>query len=407
MKINMVRKFYSPEPASGGGAAVATPPAAAPAAPSAPAAAPAAPAAPARSMFGLPVQIPALKVLPGSKTPDGQAPAAAAPTKEQRVDVSRGQDGKWRAKDSDTGAEIGTGFDSQESAVAYLKSMETTKDKPSTSPTPAAATTFTPDTPLPTPIYGRFKTIRETEDGFRRSEQEGIRLFQENKALKEQSQKALADREAQLAALRAELETARTTPAFKELTKEELEALSKDNPLAAQDYLVEKKFRDRDAQARKEAAARDAQDREFRQAKMLKAIEAEDIEMRAKKDEYPQYEEMIPVMDAIIDKTRQETPRGKLSPLTGHAWSTKVLYRIALGEAYLQALKTAKGMQTDAKDVAQRTAEAGAVSTAAGAGDTKGSGAVVTDPAAKADAEYKAALLASGQRPRFLANRQR
>ena len=258
------------------------------------------------------------------------------------------------------------------------------------------------DAPFAQPLMGRFKTPKEAEEGLRRSQDEGIRLYNEVRALKETTTKALADREAQLQSLKAELEVARTTPVYKELTKEELSELAQKDPVAASEYIAEKKFRDRDALARKEQVQREAQMRQQTQAETLRAIEQRDVEMRSNPEEFPQYEEIQPVMAHFAEATKV----GKFSPLTGHAWSGEILYLAAMGHSYLQAIKAGKGAQDEAAQAARLKASADAAGSGKpAAGDGTGSGsAVVADPATKEDSEWRKAVLSSQPKP-FLGKR--
>ena len=405
MKTSMVRKFYSPEPASGGGAAVAAPPA--PAASPAPAAAPAggAPAAPA---FGPPSLS---RIKDAIKAPSAAPSAAVAAPTEQNVSLAQGQDGKWHAKDDATGTEIGTGYESQEAAIAHLKTLEA--PKPSAA-APAAGSGADPlDTPFASPLMNGIKTPREAQAALLRSQQEAQRLFYEEvKPLQEARKKLeqdIADRDSRLAAIQAELETARTTPPFKELTQEELSALAKENPLESQKYLTEKGFRDRDAQAAKERAGRAAQQQRDYYSKLKVEIDKNYDSMAANEKDFPLFKELGPLMDTIANETQTfRGADGKMySPLLGHAWSPKIAYLAAYGQACLQARETGDAAKTAAAETARLTAEAAARATGGGAqpGAGAGSGAAEGDPAKKADKSYKDALRAAGTSHNFFQRR--
>ena len=419
MKLrNMCRKFYSPEPASAGGAAVAAPPSggAAPAPASAPAATPAAgappaPAAPPAGAKWGPPPISRLREMLQPKSGEGATPGAPAPVKApEKVSLSQGEDGKWHAKDDATGAEIGAGYESQEAATAYLKTLEAEPPKPGA----AAGTTSTAaldplDMPFSQPLINGIKTPREAQAALVRSQQEAQRLYYEEvRPLKETLKKAeqdIADRDASLAAMQTELETARTTPPFKELTKEEISALAKEDPAAAADYIAEKKFRDRDAQARKEMAVRESQQQKDYYTKLNAEIDRKATEMAANPKDYPLFKELRDLMNSEIEKTRTYKGReGKmLSPLLGHAWSPEVAYKLAYAEACLQAAKDGATVKTDATETARLTAEASARATggAAQPGAGAGSGAAEGDPAKKADKAYKDAMRAAGTKHNF------
>ncbi len=270
--------------------------------------------------------------------------------------------------------------------------------EPAVAATTTAPAVVNPDGTFVKPILGRIKSYQEADEQIRRSQDEGLRLHTENKSLKEAHAKDIADREAMVTSLKAELEIARTTPAFKELSKEELTELVKSDPLAAQEYLVEKRFRDRDAKASKEQLEAKTRERQAEQTRTLKAIEDLDSEMASKPDEYPQYGEMQTVMQQLAEKTKV----GKFSPLTGHAWTPQVLYLAAMGHSYLQSLKAGGAAQTEAATVAAQTAAADAASGRAAAGDGGGSGAAVTEDAdTKEHSDWKTKVLAAAPRRMF------
>lgn len=347
--------------AGGGGAsAVATPPAAAPAsspAAAAPAAATTPAAAPAKSGFF------------------GGLPKSTVQTKDP----------------ADTAKTVAAAEPAAETTTPAAKPSE-----------PAAATTAAvePDlVALHRPIMGRYKNVKEAEEAMRRSQDEGLRLHGEVKTLRDAHTKEVAANEATITALKQELETARTTPAFKELSKEELETMRKENPSDYADYLVEKNFRDRDAKAAKAEQERVVKERQTRQEQRSREIEQRDIEMRANPEEFPHYAEMTPVMDGIIDKTG-----GDQSPLTGHPWTAELLYLMALGVSHKQSVKAGKKAQETAAEAAARKAASDAATSAAGnGGDGGGSGSALpaASDAQKEDAAHKAAILASAPRPFF------
>ena len=258
-----------------------------------------------------------------------------------------------------------------------------------TSPAPGA---INMDAVFTQPLMGRFKTPKEAEEGLRRSQDEGLRLYNELRTAKESAQKEIESRDQKLQAMQAELEVMRTSTPFRELSKEELEALAKDNPVAAADYIAEKKFRDRDAKNEKARVEQELRDHQTRQRETLAAIEDKDAEMRGNPEAYPKYEEMQPVMNQIADMTKV----GKYSPLTGHTWSGEILYLTAMGIASVQAMKAGNGAKTDAAVAAQRKSEADAAASAAGSrgGGSGGSSAANIDPAKKEHEDWKQNVLA-------------
>ena len=401
-KMNKLTETAPAAPAGGSGGGVATAP---PPAPAAPAAAPAA-SAPSAPSFG-PPSLSRIKDAIGAPAAAPSAAVAAKP--EQNVSLAQGTDGKWHAKDDATGAEIGTGYESQEAAIAHLKTLEA----PKPGAAPAAGTADPLDTPFASPLMNGIKTPREAQAALLRSQQEAQRLFYEEvKPLQEARKKLeqdIADRDSRLAAIQAELETARTTPPFKELTQEELSALAKENPLESQKYLTEKGFRDRDAQAAKERAGRAAQQQRDYYAKLKVEIDKNYDSMAANEKDFPLFKELGPLMDTIANETQTfRGADGKMySPLLGHAWSPKIAYLAAYGQACLQARETGDAAKTAAAETARLTAEAAARATGGGAqpGAGAGLGAAEGDLAKKADKSYKDALRAAGTSHNFFARR--
>ena len=406
-KMSKLTETAPAAPAGGSGGGVATAPAPAPAAPSAPAAAPAA-SAPSAPSFGPP----SLSRIKDALAAPAAAPSAAvASPPEQNVSLAQGQDGKWHAKDDATGAEIGAGYESQEAAIAHLKTLEASS-KPGAAAIPGAVSDPL-DTPFASPLMNGIKTPREAQAALLRSQQEAQRLFYEEvKPLQEARKKLeqdIADRDSRLAAIQAELETARTTPPFKELTQEELSALAKENPLESQKYLTEKGFRDRDAQAAKERAGRAAQQQRDYYSKLKVEIDKNYDSMSANEKDFPLFKDLGPLMDTIANETQTfRGADGKMhSPLLGHAWSPKIAYLAAYGQACLQARETGDAAKTAAAETARLTAEAAARATGGGAqpGAGAGSGAAEGDPAKKADKSYKDALRAAGTSHNFFQRR--
>lgn len=345
---------FDTAPGGGGGAAVAPP--AAPAAPAPSAAAPAAPAAaPAKAGIFGGVVTPKIELPPKP----GAAPAAA-PAKPGEPPVAAA--------------------------------------KPGEPPAAQPPASFTVDTPFAEPLMGRYKTPKEAEEGLRRSQDEGLRLHEETKALKASVEKTKTEYEARVKALQAELEIARTTTPFKELAKEDLEKLRKEDPAAYADYRLAKDAHERDAQAKKDQIERQTQDRARIQSEILAEIRTREKEMLADTKNYPMYKEMRPVMEQFVDATKV----GDYSPLTGHPWSGETLYLMSMGHAYVQALAAAGEAQTGAAAAAAGTAAAAAASTAApgapgGGGSPSGGG----DKAKEADAAWRKSVLESAPRSVF------
>lgn len=253
---------------------------------------------------------------------------------------------------------------------------------------------------LPRPLMGRFATLTEAEVAMRRSQDEGVRLSAELKALKEANTKALADREAEVAALKEEIETVRATPAVKELSKEELAALWKENPAEAAEYVQQKYDRDRNVKAAKERAERAALERRENLVKTNEAIERNVDEMKSDPKSFPKFDEMLPRMSEILRRTG-----GEKSPLRGQVWANELFYKAALGDIYQELLLKGTETQADAAETARKKAESDAAALRAGKGDGGGSGSTtVVDPVKSEDKKWRDAVRASAPKP-FLKER--
>lgn len=388
----------------GGGATTAPPPA-----PAAPAPAPAAPApAPAKpkGMFDR-VMPTSLKRLPGgsedpnrTKAPPAPAkPAASTPeSKPGEVFNVLGEDGKTVLGTFKTQAEaqafVDAGGKAPEKALelkpgetAYnvldddgktvLGSFKTEKEAQdfmaANKPAPAHEA-------LPRPIMGRFKTATEVEEYINQSGQHAQKLYSENKALKDAQAKAISDREAMEAAHKAEIELLRATPAFKELSKEELSELAKEDPVAAADYIAEKKFRDRDAQTAKTAAETRAREKQEGLRKTNEAIERRRTEMQKDPENFPQFEEMAPLIGDLLDMTQDQSGA---TPLRGHEWAEELLYLAALGISHRASLKKGKTVLSNAEKKVMTIAAAAAAATNGPTGGGSGRGSATGQPSDK------------------------
>ena len=380
--------------------------AAAPAPVAAPAPAAAAPAAAPFSFFSN---------IPGRDEPAAAAPAAAAaaPAPEAAAAESFAATAeKPYAVTDDAGKPIAN-FATEAEAQAHIEAgkpaaggVKTAEElaaeqlaietgEPDAAAAPAGSIAVAPDAILATPIYGRFKTVKEAEAGFQRSEQEGVRLANENKTLKAEAVAALATRESDLAVAKAELETARKTPPFKELTKEEYSALAKDSPEEAIEYRFAKEKHDKEVQDSKDYAVHQVRER----AETLKATRAEINrvvgEMDADKNEYPMFRQMDPLMGKIHEILGGDAD----SPLSGDPRAVNLLYLASLGTLYKGLLKKGKIAKADATEEAKKAAAAAATSAAAPAG---GSGAGGVPPKVKtaretADDQWRENIRNAGQ----------
>ena len=389
-------------PADGGGGTAVAPAPAAPAvsAPAAPAAAPS-----RKGMFDR-VMPASLKRLPGgSEDPARKATPAAAPTAKPTAAAPAAE----AFNVTDDAGKVVQSFKTQAEADAWVKaqngevapavvdpaagentfnvmaddnktvlgSFKTEAEAQAfmdaqTNASPAAA-----DDALPRPFMGRFKTLSESETAYRRTEVEASRLFHENKTLKESHTKALADRETEVAALKVEIEHIRATPAIRELSKEELTQLWKDDPAAAGEYLTDKKLRERDAVTAKAAAADQVRAKQERLKQANQRIEARRAAMQKDAENFPQFEDLAPNVRDILKITEDE--RGE-TPLRGHEWAEELAYLAAYGRAAILAEKNTKAALHAATKKVYRIAAAGAAMTSGPArgGAGQGSGGLRT-----------------------------
>lgn len=233
-------------------------------------------------------------------------------------------------------------------------------------PGEAGAVDVAPDAVLKTPILGRFKTIKEAEDYFRQSGAHTQKVDADLKKERADNAKALATRDAELAAARAELETVRKTPHFNELTKEQFEKLAKEDPAAAIDYRIAERDHKQGIQNAKDEAAHTAAQKKQKAEAVNAEIERSVVEMSADPKTYPMFKEVQPLMDRVHGLLG-----GDNSPLRGNPQAVNILYRLALGELQLQILKKGKVAAATATEEAKKTAAAAAAATGgtgAGAG---------------------------------------
>jgi hypothetical protein len=247
---------------------------------------------------------------------------------------------------------------------------------------------------LPRPLMGRYKTFAEAEDAYRRSQDEGLRLYNEHKALKESLDKSVADREARIRALESDLEIARTVPPFRELSKEEAASLKKENPGDYADYMLSKDRHDREIYEKKQSREKEDNQRIEMQRSMDEYVTRSDEYMARTPEKYPQYRELQDVQRQLIDLTRV----GKFSPLTGHKWTPELLYYASLGFTHHQALLAGDKEQSSAAEAAKQKADADA---AAGRGSQPGPGNRPESGGIESDAEFGARLIAAAPKHLF------
>lgn len=365
----------------GGGAAVATSPAPAPA-PAAPSLAGGSPKFSPGGLFsgmrhegtkttrpdGKPDTTPPATQPAALKAPPAGAPASTPA--EKNVTISQGQDGKWHAKEDATGAELGDGFESSEAAIAHLEAVEKGTATPSAN-VPAATPEAGGDPDLKAfhrPLLDRphLNNFKAAEEQIRRSESEGVRLYQENKTLKEAHVQQLATRDTEVAKLKAEIEDIRTNGIFQELSKEQLDVLRKETPGEYADYIHKKDSHDRQVAEARQTQEREAVQRKERQEEVSNYLKQRGVEMAADKKSFPGYEEAQTIARQMFDLTKEG---GNSSPLAGHTWTRDILYFAAKGWAAVQAEQAG----STAAEQAAETARVKAAADAAGAGSPGGS----------------------------------
>ena len=260
----------------------------------------------------------------------------------------------------DDGKTLLGNFKTEAEAQAFMTKREADKKKDGAGPEA-----------LPRAVMGRFKTVPEVEEYIHQSGQHAQRLAAENKTLKEAQTKALADREAMEAAHKAEIETLRNTPAAKDLSKEELTALAKEDPAAAAEYIADKKFRERDAAAARRSAEDRVRAEQDRMRQVNQQIEAHRAVMSQDQENFPDFENLAPNIHEIIKIT--EDAMGK-TPLRGHVWAEELAFWAAYGKAQHAANKNGKAVIDAAKKKNLRIAAAGASGTVSPAGGGNGRG---------------------------------
>lgn len=352
-------------PAVGGGAAVAAPPS--PAAAPAPVPAPVSAApAPVATVTPPPAKEGFFRGL--KRAAVAAPPAAAAPALVEKVKVMS----------DDQKSVLFEG--SQAEAEAFVKNG----NKPTVSapvPVPSAGS-------LSRPFVGRadITTLEQAEDLYRKSGQEALRLHEKAKTLESNLQKATVDAEARTAALTAELDLARKTPAVVEKTEAELEALAKENPFQFHKYMEAKNTREKATQTARESAERAVREKHETAQKGARQAMATWDAMAKDSKTYPKFQELTPSIDAIYDGL----PADQKSSLDSNPDGPKILYERALGRVYLDLLSKGVEVKADAAEQARLKAEsdAAALRTTAGSGSASSAPDTRT-PQQKSDDEWR------------------
>jgi hypothetical protein len=172
---------------------------------------------------------------------------------------------------------------------------------------------------------GKEVTVNELVKLYELSSAEGIRLAQKVKEVQE----LLNEKEKQL----LELELKLDQPPFKILTDEELELLPTKEQVA---YHLKLEKWQQEKEAKKAKLEQIKKMEEEEQNKLKEYIVSKVDEMSNDEKKYPNYNELIPTMEAII----QEAPF-----LTGHKETPEIVYYLALGLKYYKMLSEGKSVQ--------------------------------------------------------------
>ncbi len=273
---------------------------------------------------------------------------------------------------------------SQADAEAYVKANAT--------PAPAAAApapaSVVPADALAKPFLGRsdITTLSAAEDLYRKSQTEALRLHDRSKALEAAVAQSKVDAEARIAAITAELDLARKTPAFVEMQEKELEALFKENPYQANKYVEAKKAREQAVHSAKEQAERAVREKHDAVQKGAKQAMANWDAMSKDPKTYPKFTELTGEIDAIYNGL----DANQKSQLDSNPEGPALLYERALGRVYKELLAKGSEVKTDAAEQARLKAESDAASARVARGEPAANAADTRTPQQKSDAEWRA-----------------
>ena len=235
-------------------------------------------------------------------------------------------------------------------------------------------------------LAGKFKTAKDLEIAYDNSSKEGLRLHKE-------LQKAVQARE-QIETELNRIKLENEIGSFVELTDEDLEALSaSEDPkdrLRLQRYLVDEKFY-KEKKARLESERGKSAKEEVRnQAESKAAIQRSFDNMKNDPKAYPEYANLLPLMDELFDKTG--------GVFEGSEQGPEALYLMALGIVHLESLK--KSSSETAKATEKAKLEASAKAKAAG---SSGGAQTEKPPVAKGDGDFVDQLVGANRNKRLFA----
>jgi hypothetical protein len=186
---------------------------------------------------------------------------------------------------------------------------------------------------------GRYKTREEFEKAHEESSREGLRLYRENKAIRDQ----IAELQEKLAEKDAEIAEARKAPAFQALSADQEAKLKQEDPAKYAEYLIAKTRHEDKEAARKESEKKAREDAKAERERVGKKIVATIREMESDPKKFPDFKAL---------KTD--------GALTGHEWTPKVLYLCALGVKHYRGLMAGRKATAEGREKAKATAAAGA-----------------------------------------------
>lgn len=224
---------------------------------------------------------------------------------------------------------------------------------------------------------GQFEKPEDMEVAHLHSSAEGRRLHKE-----------LVQRESALEAMAAELGELKAKlaegPAFQELTPEQLAEM--DPGEKAEYFAARTEHRLRSEQAKEKQAQQQARAKQ-EQAQLVAGINARIDFMAANPDKFPEYQELGPVMDDLLERA---------SWLAGKPETPDVLYAIAYGRKAMARDGLAK--KASAASEEKRKKDAAAAAARAGSmGPTPGGKGPAKQPAAGSDEAHNAAIIKAGR----------
>ena len=188
-------------------------------------------------------------------------------------------------------------------------------------------------------LAGRFKTPQELETAYAESSHEGLRLHRELETYRGEVKK----RDDEVADLREQLEAAKNTPAFKELTEDEINSLSTAKQF---EYFAEKNARKQRQEGEKAERAKQKQQQEKERSETKAAVFARIDAMEADSENYPEFKALKPVMNEVIDMTG--------GVVSGYKWTPDLLYLCAQG---LKTIRQVAASKKTASESAKKAAD--------------------------------------------------